>query len=343
MYNTWLLRVGFDNLIKEEWELLDSNLKCHEKFRRLKDKIKQWSNNIKTLERNRKTVALEEINSIEKRIDEGFIMPSDNDHRLILLQEIEKIDKFASMDIIQKAHVKWDIEGDENSKFFHGLINQKRRNQMINGIMVTLEEIKEAVWDCGSSKAPGPDGYSFAFVKNFGVGNKWCSLVLKLFSFFRELLFHNNGSPTLSFPLSVVLGKGDPLSPFLSSWLWKVFFIYAFEEAWNGLITGVNIKNSTINVISLSFTCFPLGKLKSSLTIGGRLTLIKSVLGHQSYHGQEGVSIQMIVSVQGIGQLVGTSNCSSTRKAKAGYGFISKADPEAMEEYVWGVGWMFVS
>ncbi|GJY70736.1 hypothetical protein Tco_0474439 [Tanacetum coccineum] len=48
LYNSWLLRDGFDNLIKEEWELLDSNLKCHEKFRRLKDKIKQWSNNIKT-------------------------------------------------------------------------------------------------------------------------------------------------------------------------------------------------------------------------------------------------------------------------------------------------------
>ncbi|GJX46560.1 RNA-directed DNA polymerase, eukaryota, reverse transcriptase zinc-binding domain protein [Tanacetum coccineum] len=96
-YNSWLLRDGFDNLIKEEWELLDSNLKCHEKFRRLKDKIKQWSNNIKTLERNRKTVALEEINSIEKRIDEGSAMPSDNDHRLILLQEIEKIDKIEKL------------------------------------------------------------------------------------------------------------------------------------------------------------------------------------------------------------------------------------------------------
>ncbi|GJU34812.1 hypothetical protein Tco_1183166 [Tanacetum coccineum] len=32
---------------------------------------------------------------------------------------------------------------------------------------VTLEEIKETVWDCGSSKAPGPDGYSFAFVKKY--------------------------------------------------------------------------------------------------------------------------------------------------------------------------------
>ncbi|GJZ00428.1 RNA-directed DNA polymerase, eukaryota, reverse transcriptase zinc-binding domain protein [Tanacetum coccineum] len=86
LYNSWLLRDGFDNPIKEEWELLDSNIKCHEKFRRLKDKIKQWSNNIKTLERNRKTMALEEINYIEKRIDEGSAMPSDNDHRLILLQ-----------------------------------------------------------------------------------------------------------------------------------------------------------------------------------------------------------------------------------------------------------------
>ncbi|GJU92745.1 putative RNA-directed DNA polymerase, eukaryota, reverse transcriptase zinc-binding domain protein [Tanacetum coccineum] len=30
---------------------------------------------------------------------------------------------------------------------------------------VNLDEIKEAIWDCSSSKAPGPDGYTFAFVK----------------------------------------------------------------------------------------------------------------------------------------------------------------------------------
>ncbi|GJR71989.1 hypothetical protein Tco_0084354 [Tanacetum coccineum] len=33
--------------------------------------------------------------------------------------------------------------------------------------LVTLEEIKEVVWDCGNSKAPGPDGFSFAFVKKY--------------------------------------------------------------------------------------------------------------------------------------------------------------------------------
>ncbi|GKD20983.1 RNA-directed DNA polymerase, eukaryota, reverse transcriptase zinc-binding domain protein, partial [Tanacetum coccineum] len=30
-----------------------------------------------------------------------------------------------------------------------------------------LDEVKNAVWDCGSFKAPGPDGFSFAFVKKY--------------------------------------------------------------------------------------------------------------------------------------------------------------------------------
>ncbi|GJR83012.1 RNA-directed DNA polymerase, eukaryota, reverse transcriptase zinc-binding domain protein [Tanacetum coccineum] len=192
---------GFDDLIKSEWDSLDSNnsgfpTKCHEKFRILKAKIRQWNNNNKTIERNKKAAALEELSSIEKKIDEGSASPSDTENRLNLLHELEIIDKFASMDLIQKARVKWDIEGDENTKFFHGLINQKRRNQMINvkfqaqdsqvsfpnlphsqtlnsmdrdylERLVTHEEIKEAVWDCGSSKAPGPDGFSFAFVKKY--------------------------------------------------------------------------------------------------------------------------------------------------------------------------------
>ncbi|GKD62059.1 RNA-directed DNA polymerase, eukaryota, reverse transcriptase zinc-binding domain protein, partial [Tanacetum coccineum] len=32
---------------------------------------------------------------------------------------------------------------------------------------VSLDEVKNAVWDCGSSKAPDPDGISFAFVKKY--------------------------------------------------------------------------------------------------------------------------------------------------------------------------------
>jgi hypothetical protein len=28
-----------------------------------------------------------------------------------------------------------------------------------------LEEVKQAVWDCDGSKAPGPDGFTFSFYK----------------------------------------------------------------------------------------------------------------------------------------------------------------------------------
>nr|GFA17100.1 RNA-directed DNA polymerase, eukaryota, reverse transcriptase zinc-binding domain protein [Tanacetum cinerariifolium] len=37
---------------------------------------------------------------------------------------------------ITKSKVKWAVEGDENSKFFHGIINKRRAQQAIRGIFV---------------------------------------------------------------------------------------------------------------------------------------------------------------------------------------------------------------
>ncbi|GKB43433.1 hypothetical protein Tco_0888375 [Tanacetum coccineum] len=31
----------------------------------------------------------------------------------------------------------------------------------------SIEEVKDAVWDCAGSKAPGPDGFNFTFIKAF--------------------------------------------------------------------------------------------------------------------------------------------------------------------------------
>ncbi|GJU70031.1 hypothetical protein Tco_1256290 [Tanacetum coccineum] len=164
--------------------------------------------------------AMLDLKSIDKKIDDGTVTQFDRDNRTKLLQDIDKFDNLEAHDLIQKAHIKWDIEGDENSKFFHGMINQKRRTQAITGIMhdgvwisdpllikeiflnffkdkfqaydsqvvfsplalstglctcnrdsletsVSCDEIKTTIWDCGSNKSPGPDGFSFAFIKNY--------------------------------------------------------------------------------------------------------------------------------------------------------------------------------
>ncbi|GJZ28986.1 RNA-directed DNA polymerase, eukaryota, reverse transcriptase zinc-binding domain protein [Tanacetum coccineum] len=113
LFHTWLLRDSFDEVIKTELPKLEEHnfgrkLLSHEKFLLLKAIIKQWHSETKTSDR---------------------VTKHDN-----------LLDTFEYFDLFQKARVKWDIEGDENSKFFHGLILQKRRAQMIHGIM------KEGVW-----------------------------------------------------------------------------------------------------------------------------------------------------------------------------------------------------
>nr|GEV29831.1 hypothetical protein [Tanacetum cinerariifolium] len=105
-YNSWLLRDGFDDFVKSKWNMLDVNLKCHDKFRRLKAKIRQWSSINKTRESNRKVTALEELSSIEKKIDDGSASQDDNENRNNIIHEIKKLDSLESMDLLQKAHIK---------------------------------------------------------------------------------------------------------------------------------------------------------------------------------------------------------------------------------------------
>ncbi|GJV02398.1 RNA-directed DNA polymerase, eukaryota [Tanacetum coccineum] len=121
---------------------------------------------------------------------------------------------------IDQAKNRWAIEGDENSKYFHGIINKKRSQLAIRGVLVegdwivepshvkkeflnhfsnrfadpnspklcidfqfpntlsldqlsdierdvTYDEIKKAVWDCGTNKSPSPDDFTFEFFRRY--------------------------------------------------------------------------------------------------------------------------------------------------------------------------------
>nr|GEU34701.1 reverse transcriptase domain, reverse transcriptase zinc-binding domain protein [Tanacetum cinerariifolium] len=72
--------------------------------------------------------------------DEELAFDEDKATRISRLQELDNFEKMESLDLMQKARVKWEVEGDENSKFFHGLTNSRRKSQSIHGIM------HEGVW-----------------------------------------------------------------------------------------------------------------------------------------------------------------------------------------------------
>ncbi|GKA09788.1 hypothetical protein Tco_0689221 [Tanacetum coccineum] len=109
--------------------------------------------------------------------------------RIFWLKELADIERLEVIDAAQKSKIKWEVEGDENTTFFHGLLNQRRRKQMVQGIMehgqwhtdpetiknvfvdfyrekfdamlerpCSIKEVKAAVWHCGNDKAPGSDG-----------------------------------------------------------------------------------------------------------------------------------------------------------------------------------------
>ncbi|GKA17763.1 RNA-directed DNA polymerase, eukaryota [Tanacetum coccineum] len=48
-------------------------------------------------------------------------------------------------DYRQKAKIRWAVEGDENSKFFHGIVNKKRSSLSIRGILVDGEWVSDPV------------------------------------------------------------------------------------------------------------------------------------------------------------------------------------------------------
>nr|GEV88292.1 RNA-directed DNA polymerase, eukaryota [Tanacetum cinerariifolium] len=178
-FHHWIQTDGFDKIVSESWKNIPSGgtnamKSLMYKLKHLKHDIREW-----------------------------------NKHNMI-----------DSMELAQKAKIKWAIKGDENSKFFHGILNKKRNILNIRGIMVdgiwvdnpksmkrefldhfskrfckpddmraTLimefpnrlhpdqshdlemsvsnEEIKKAVWDCGTDKAPGLDGFTFGFFRHF--------------------------------------------------------------------------------------------------------------------------------------------------------------------------------
>nr|GEV33091.1 RNA-directed DNA polymerase, eukaryota, reverse transcriptase zinc-binding domain protein [Tanacetum cinerariifolium] len=124
------------------------------------------------------------LEALEAIIDKGDGNVEVVNKRMKVVNTLQKVDKFCSSEMAQKAKVKWSIEGDENTSFFHGMLNKKPslpniRSFMVDGMWiespnrvelesdVSNEETKRAVWDCGIDKSPGPDGFTFGFYRRF--------------------------------------------------------------------------------------------------------------------------------------------------------------------------------
>nr|GEV54020.1 RNA-directed DNA polymerase, eukaryota [Tanacetum cinerariifolium] len=168
-------KMSFCKVVEDVWkespcDSLNAMRNLLGKLKHLKKAIRVW-NKSKSL-RDSKALFISALKDVDSRIDNGHATKDDAKSRVDLISKICDIDKLKSIEMAQKIKVKWAVEGDKNSSFFHGILNKKRNTQNIHGQSVmecdeTNVEIKNAVWDCGTDKAPGPGGFSFGFYRRF--------------------------------------------------------------------------------------------------------------------------------------------------------------------------------
>ncbi|GJV14368.1 RNA-directed DNA polymerase, eukaryota [Tanacetum coccineum] len=132
--HSWFEIKGFDEFVETTWneyQVLEPNAMryLNKKMKHLKDQIRAWI--------------------------QGEGTSTTLDTRSSVLNSINDLDKLKAIELSQKAKIKWAIEGDENSKYYHGILNKKRSQLAIRGILV------EGIW------VENPDAVKSEFLSHF--------------------------------------------------------------------------------------------------------------------------------------------------------------------------------
>nr|GEW02061.1 RNA-directed DNA polymerase, eukaryota, reverse transcriptase zinc-binding domain protein [Tanacetum cinerariifolium] len=140
-FHYWFEMVGFDEFVEITWseiQTTDTNdiLKFMKKMKCLKENIQDW---IKIKNENsyiQKKNLKEDLAEIDLLLDKGKRDYDILNKRVYVSKSLQDIGKLESMKVAQKAKIKWAIEGDENSKYYHGILNKKRSQLVVRGILV---------------------------------------------------------------------------------------------------------------------------------------------------------------------------------------------------------------
>ncbi|GJR90218.1 hypothetical protein Tco_0214229 [Tanacetum coccineum] len=118
-------------------------IRLQRKLQLLKIAIKSWTKEFRLKSNAKKCQIQQDILCLDKLFDLGLINDDSLNKRALLLNELHEINSVNASELSQKAKIRWSIEGDENSKFFHGIINKKRAQLAIRGILADGNWISE--------------------------------------------------------------------------------------------------------------------------------------------------------------------------------------------------------
>ncbi|KAJ0797670.1 putative RNA-directed DNA polymerase [Helianthus annuus] len=142
-YNSWLNRNGLEEIVAKAYSdvatddsvdppdiIFIKKLKC------LKSVILSWIKKVKDREGEEEISLKSDLNDLQMVMEDRDL----TEEELWVFEEgtnrLKELDQFRIHDLKQKSRVRWAKEGDENTSFFHGFINNRKANNAIPGLMV---------------------------------------------------------------------------------------------------------------------------------------------------------------------------------------------------------------
>nr|GEZ62882.1 putative RNA-directed DNA polymerase, eukaryota, reverse transcriptase zinc-binding domain protein [Tanacetum cinerariifolium] len=140
-YHSWFKWDGFDVMVEQVWNSFshsDTNelIWFKKKLQDLKKIIRSWIKDKKLQQSGAINSIKEDLIDIDNNLDSRNVSDEILLKRMELTRQLHDINQMEARDYVQKLKIKWAIEGDENSKFFHGIINKKRSQLSIRGVFV---------------------------------------------------------------------------------------------------------------------------------------------------------------------------------------------------------------
>nr|GEX45996.1 RNA-directed DNA polymerase, eukaryota [Tanacetum cinerariifolium] len=267
-FHYWIEMEGFCKVVEDGWK--DSSCEKTNAIRNLCGKLKYikkviraWNKTNVTNVKNVKAHLKIDLEAVDARIDKGHGTADDIKRRRDIVSQLQDIDKLNALEMAQKAKVKWAVEGDENTRgsvvsfFVH------------SGGSVNLSHMFYAD--------------DVVFVGQWNEGNLNTLVhVLDCFKMASGLKINMKKSKIMG--ANVNREKIDRAATKLGCLVLKVPFLYL-----GSVVGGVMSRSkSWCEVVDRVKNRLSKWKLKT-LSIGGRLTLLKSVLGsmpvfHMSIH-----------------------------------------------------------
>lgn len=136
IFNSWLLLECLDRVVQNAWvgfhgySSADTYLAA--KLKHLNDEIRKWRNKEHKKENKELINTKELLVNLEKVAESRALSPNEMQIRSNSIQKLLELEKRNVIDTKQKSKIRWVVDGDEKSKFFHGYVsNNKRKNQIV--------------------------------------------------------------------------------------------------------------------------------------------------------------------------------------------------------------------